>query len=239
MRPLALAAVLLLACAPYDPSSQPPPAAPAAYGPPSPYAYGQPAYPAPPGYPGQAYPPQPPPAYPPPPAPYAVAPPAPLAPYAVAPPEPLAPYAVAPPALPPAQTPPAPLANGDPHAAARQRCVTETNAYRAKVGAAPVVQRPDQQACADQDAAGDAANGTVHGGSGHCGWGAQNECPDWPGTPDGIVTECLASMFREGPGEPYAKHGHYINMTSAEYRGLACGFHEQGGHVWLIQNYYR
>jgi hypothetical protein len=46
-------------------------------------------------------------------------------------------------------------------------------------------------------------------------------------------------MFREGPGEPYAKHGHYINMTSTSYKGLACGFHEQGGHVWLIQDFFR
>jgi hypothetical protein len=133
----------------------------------------------------------------------------------------------------------APPAAGDPYAAARLACVAETNAYRASLGIAPVVQRADEQACADQDATGDAANGTVHGGSGHCGWGAQNECPDWPGTPDRIVSSCLASMFREGPGEPYAKHGHYINMTSTSYKGLACGFHEQGGHVWLIQDFFR
>jgi hypothetical protein len=152
---------------------------------------------------------------------------------------PAPPVAATPPVPPPPAVPPAAPANGDPYAAARQRCVAESNAYRARVGAAPVVQRPDKEACADADATGDAANGTVHGGSGHCGWGAQNECPDWPGTPDGIVTECLASMFKEGPGEPYEKHGHYINMTGTAYRGLACGFHEQGGHVWLIQNYFR
>jgi len=130
-------------------------------------------------------------------------------------------------------------ASGDRFAAARERCFEETNAYRARVGAPPLVPRHDKVACSDVDARGDATNGTVHGGSGKCGLAAQNECPGWPGTGAGIVSGCLQSMFAEGPGEPYRAHGHYINMTNREYRGLACGFHESGGKVWLIQNYFR
>jgi hypothetical protein len=137
-------------------------------------------------------------------------------------------------------TPQPASASTDPYAAARQRCLEETNAYRARVGAAPLAGRPDKHACTDTDARGDATTGTVHGGSGKCGFDAQNECPRWDSPAAGMITPCLASMFSEGPGEPYQAHGHYINMTSTEYRGLACGFHETpDGHVWLVQNYFR
>ena len=149
------------------------------------------------------------------------------------------PYPAAPPAPTAAPAPWAPPAAADRFAAARQRCVDETNAYRARVGVPPVVARPDKAACTDTDARGDATNHTVHGGSGKCGLAAQNECPGWPGTGAGIVSQCLQSMFAEGPGEPYPQHGHYINMTGRDYRGLACGFYEADGKVWLIQNFFR
>jgi hypothetical protein len=162
---------------------------------------------------------------------------------------PPAPYAAPPPAAvaaPPPQTqPPPPLLQpapspGDAFAAARQRCLEETNAYRARVGAPPLTMRADKLACTDVDARGDATHGTVHGASGRCGLDAQNECPRWDAPAANMVTACLASMFGEGPGEPYQAHGHYINMTNAAYHGLACGFHETAdGHVWLVQNYFR
>lgn len=135
-------------------------------------------------------------------------------------------------------TPAAPPA-ADRFAAARQRCLDETNAYRARVGAPPLVYRQDKSSCTDTDARGDATNGTIHGGSGRCAFGAQNECPAWSGTGAGIVASCLKSMFEEGPGQPYSEHGHYINMTGRDYRGLACGFYEAGGKVWLVQNFFR
>lgn len=133
-----------------------------------------------------------------------------------------------------------PPASSDRYGAARQRCVDETNAYRARLRLPPLVRRPDKEPCSDADARGDASSGQVHGGAGQCGFGAQNECPGWPGPADGMLSSCLESMFREGPGEPYSAHGHFINMTSREYTGLACGFETRAdGNVWLIQNYFR
>jgi hypothetical protein len=129
-------------------------------------------------------------------------------------------------------------ATSDRYAAARKVCLDESNAYRARLGLPPLVARPDKAACSDTDARGDATAGTVHGGSGQCGLSAQNECPGWPGPADGMVKDCLKSMFDEGPGEPYSAHGHFINMTNKSYRGLECGFYEAGGKVWLVQNYF-
>lgn len=130
------------------------------------------------------------------------------------------------------------LGSRDPYESARQSCLERTNAYRAQLGAGALTARPDKAECSDRDARGDAMNGTVHGESGKCGLMAQNECPSWPGTAAGIVADCLKSMFDEGPGEPYSAHGHFINMTNRSYRSLACGFFEQGGKVWLVQNYF-
>ena len=68
-----------------------------------------------------------------------------------------APTVVPQPTKPPAPTaaPWAPPAAADRFAAARQRCVDETNAYRARVGVPPVVARPDTAACTDTDARGE------------------------------------------------------------------------------------
>jgi hypothetical protein len=127
----------------------------------------------------------------------------------------------------------------DPYASARRQCIDATNGYRARLGLAALSARSDKSACSDVDARGDATNGTVHGASGRCDLSAQNECPGWNGPADKMVAPCLASMFAEGPGEPYAKHGHYINMTSGEYHSLACGFYDKGGQIWMVQNYFR
>lgn len=54
-----------------------------------------------------------------------------------------------------------------------------------------------------------------------------------------MVDGCLADMFAEGPGEPFSKHGHYLNMTSLKYTSVACGFFVTGdGRVWMVQNFY-
>lgn len=143
-----------------------------------------------------------------------------------------------PPRSQPGPSPHSPPPNGDRYAAARRRCFEETNAYRARVGAPPVVYRHDRSACTDVDARGDALRGTVHGGEGQCGIGAQNECPGWGPPADAVVAPCLKSMFDEGPGTPYSEHGHYINMTNREYTGVACGFFEHDGKIWLVQNFF-
>lgn len=142
-----------------------------------------------------------------------------------------------PPSPPPATAAPA----GDRFANARQLCVDRTNEYRARAGRAAVVRRPDREACTDDEAAGDARAGSAHATFGRCGEGAQNACPNYPGaSPERALVDCLESMFAEGPGEPYAAHGHYLNMTNPAYRGVACGFHvTPSGQLWIAQDFFR
>jgi hypothetical protein len=149
-----------------------------------------------------------------------------------------------PPAAPTAAPAPVPAVSASPSAAtapferARQLCVTRTNDFRARVGAAPVTRRADAEACGDAEARSDGASRTAHGAFGQCRERAQNECPAWNGTPEEVVERCLAMMFAEGPGAGPA-HGHYMNMTDAKYRGVACGFAGMpGGELWVVQNFY-
>ena len=148
--------------------------------------------------------------------------------------------APAPPVAPapaPAPTPIAPAPAGTLEAA-RQLCVQRTNEFRARVGAAPVVRRPDAEACGDAEARADGISRTAHGSFGQCRERAQNECPGWPGAPEDVINRCLAMMFAEGPGSGPA-HGHYVNMTDPRYRGVACGIAAApGGELWVVQNFY-
>jgi len=113
-----------------------------------------------------------------------------------------------------------------------------TNQYRASVGVAPVRRRTDREPCTDRQAASDASRGQPHGAFGQCGELAQNECPRWPGPPDRTIDLCLQRMFDEGPGTGDA-HGHYNNLISARYTGVACGFDVQpDGTVWILQSFY-
>jgi hypothetical protein len=129
-------------------------------------------------------------------------------------------------------------ASGDSYARARASCVAAINNYRAAAGKAPLIQRTDQERCADVDAQGDAQSGRAHGESGHCQNSAQNECPGWPNNPASTVPQCAQMMHGEGPGEPYSAHGHYINMMG-NYTGMACGFAVDGsGQLWVVQNFY-
>ncbi|MEZ4459067.1 MAG: hypothetical protein R3E66_04940 [bacterium] len=129
---------------------------------------------------------------------------------------------------------PTPLAStGDP----REDCVQRINQFRWECQCLPPLERwTDGEACADQQAANDAAKNAPHDGfsSGICsprGF-AQNECPGWGGW-DRVNSACLQQMWDEGPGEPFSAHGHYINMSSTQYTMVACG--EGGG--WFVQNF--
>ncbi|MBI5531272.1 MAG: hypothetical protein HY898_01055 [Deltaproteobacteria bacterium] len=128
--------------------------------------------------------------------------------------------------------------SSDPYDKARQLCVDKTNAYRAQTGVAAVARATDKEACTDGEAKSDFASGKPHGAFGTCKESAQNECPHWSGTPEDVVTNCLAMMYAEGPGEPYSEHGHYINMTSAKYSRVSCGFYVENGAVQMVQNFY-
>lgn len=123
--------------------------------------------------------------------------------------------------------------------AARASCVAITNGYRQQVGVSPALERwSAQETCADSQAQSDSQTGTAHGAFGDCTERAQNECPGWGGDLSKVVTDCLAMMFAEGPGEPYSEHGHYLNMTNTAYTKLACGIYKTAaGKWWLIQDF--
>jgi len=147
-------------------------------------------------------------------------------------PPPAATVAAPPPS--PAPTPAPAPAGGSNVDAARARCLTRLNEYRARVGAAPLAARADAARCADSQAQSDAGSRTAHGAFGQCREMAQNECPAWSGSFDEIVDRCLAMMFAEGPGG-----GHYVNITDPNARSVACGvFSGAGGEVWMVQDFF-
>jgi hypothetical protein len=145
-------------------------------------------------------------------------------------------------ALPIAGCAPTPVPNtGDPHA----DCVTRINQFRWQCQCLPPLTRwVAGEACADQQAAYDAAATTPHAGfsAGICASGyGQNECPGWFGwgSVESTIADCLQSMWDEGPGDFYGPpaHGHYINMSSSSFSMVACGFYTNGGATTAVQNF--
>lgn len=137
----------------------------------------------------------------------------------------------------PTTAPTTTAASDDPDEAATQRCVDTINMYRATLDLPPLARWRDAEDCADAECLSDGMTGTAHGAFGMCGEGAQNECPGWPGPPDSMIDGCLELMWNEGPGEDFAAHGHYINMSNPGYTRVACGFAEVNGEVWSVQNF--
>jgi hypothetical protein len=127
---------------------------------------------------------------------------------------------------------------GNPYDAAAGYCVMVINMYRATEALPPLQRWVDAEACSNSEAESDAMTNTPHGAFGQCGEYAQNECPGWPGPPEGMLDGCLAQMWAEGPGEPFSEHGHYINMSNPAYTRVACGFYMTGqGSYWSVQNF--
>ena len=126
----------------------------------------------------------------------------------------------------------------DPYAQARQDCVDKINAYRQTEGKPPYQRWTAAEACTDAEAKSDSQTNKAHGAFGQCQESAQNECPNWGRDVRKIITDCLQGMWNEGPGEPFAAHGHYLNMASTKYTRVACGFHlTAAGKLWAIQNF--
>ncbi len=128
---------------------------------------------------------------------------------------------------------PTPFAStGDPH----QDCVDRINQFRWECQCLPPLARwTEAEGCSNEQSATDQSTNSPHGNFGDCGENAQNTCPNWGSTTD-VISNCLQSMWNEGPGEPFEEHGHYINMSSTGYSKVACGFAENGG-VWSNQNF--
>ena len=134
-------------------------------------------------------------------------------------------------------SPPPPRSTGNPY----QDCVARINQLRRTCQCLPPLKRwKGGEACADKLARYDSKRG-IHAGFAKAKCEprgrAQNECPAWPST-SRVVGGCLQAMWDEGPGRRFAKHGHYINMSSLEYEQVACGFARSAdGKVWSVQNF--
>jgi hypothetical protein len=127
---------------------------------------------------------------------------------------------------------------GGSSAGAEQLCVDTINQYRATLGLAPYERWTGAETCADSQSQSDSMTGLAHGAFGQCGELAQNECPGWPPPADKMITGCLDAMWKEGPGDFNAGHGHYINMSSNRYTLVACGFYTTAkGEIWSVQDF--
>ena len=121
---------------------------------------------------------------------------------------------------------------------ARQDCVAAINADRATLGLPAYAEWTDAETCTDGQAKADSVSGTPHSAFGMCGESAQDECPGWPGPPDMMIGQCMAQMWAEGPGDDFATHGHFINMSSTAYTMVSCGFFTLAdGSVWATQDF--
>ena len=137
----------------------------------------------------------------------------------------------------PAPVPGMPGVPGLPGGAAQQ-CVDGINQYRARNGLPAMTRWFASEACAASEAQSDAQAGQPHGSFGRCGEGAQNVCPGWQGPAEQMTGPCLQSMYNEGPGADFARHGHYLNMMNPRYTRVACGyFTTPQGQVWAVQDF--
>lgn len=136
-------------------------------------------------------------------------------------------------------TPPPDATSSDPFATARDVCVKKINEYRATLSLAPLAGWTSAEPCVDDEARKDSVSGKAHSAFGSCGESAQNECPNYPGSPESGIVTCLGQMWAEGPGADFATHGHYINMTSTSYTAVACGFFvTASGSWWGAQDFH-
>ncbi len=106
-------------------------------------------------------------------------------------------------------------------------CVNRVNQMRACQNLPPLARWTDGESCANQQAQADNMSRMAHSGfsgrictpSGY----AQNECPGWGGWTgqSDVIEGCLQMMWDEWftPGQK----GHYQNMSSTQYRRVACG----------------
>jgi len=73
---------------------------------------------------------------------------------------------------------------------------------------------------------------------GTCRESASNECPNFPGSPSAIITNCLAQMWAQG-SPTSGQENNWLNMSNAKYKKVACGFYQTpGGSWWATQEFY-
>lgn len=119
----------------------------------------------------------------------------------------------------------------------RQQCVNKINAWRATEGKPALARWTSGESCADESSQKEYQSGSPHSSFGSCGEWAQNLCPGYNDF-GSIFSYCMVQMWDEGPGEPYSAHGHYLNMSNADYSKVACGFYEApNGKIWHVENF--
>lgn len=140
---------------------------------------------------------------------------------------------------------------------AAQLCVDTINQYRATRGLPPYQRWASNEACVSQEAKTDGMQMQAHYSFSQqhmCGGYAQDECPNWSPDPlngNGIV-QCLGAMWAEKDKAecsgcdacdfPYQgctncafqACGHFLNMKSAAFSMVACGFADSG---WYAQDF--
>jgi hypothetical protein len=122
-------------------------------------------------------------------------------------------------------------------------CVARINQLRWECQCLPPLERvEDGEDCADKHSKYDYETDQAHAGfrAMICepGGSGQNECPGYGGR-FGIVDFCLQQMWDEGPGEDFQAHGHYLNMTNPDHKGVACGrYTDAAGEIWAVQNFF-
>ncbi len=119
-----------------------------------------------------------------------------------------------------------------------QQCVNNVNEHRATLRLPPLQRWAQTETCAASQARDGAATGQPHGAFGRCSEQGQNVCPAWPGPANQMIGPCIQSMWNEGPGADFAAHGHYLNLASARFTRVACGFYTApSGQVSLVQDF--
>ncbi len=121
-------------------------------------------------------------------------------------------------------------------------CVEVVNGYRATLSLPALTEWTDSAPCFARQAALDFQASKGHANFGLCKEAAQNTCPGWMwdesiGGQEGAMRRCIESMWNEGPGTDYSKHGHYINMTNKSYKKLGCGFSVKEGSIWINMDF--
>jgi hypothetical protein len=102
----------------------------------------------------------------------------------------------------------------------------------------PLTEATDQESCVDGQAKDDSEADAAHSAFGQCKEQAQDECPNWGGTPMQIMTQCLAQMWAEGPPAK-GKDNHWLNMSNSAYTKVACGFYRTpSGSYWATQDFW-
>ena len=128
----------------------------------------------------------------------------------------------------------------------RTNCLAQINAYRAKVGSAPLkLWTPQANACADQQShkGGDDFNAsgkvTFHKYFGQCAEQYQNECWYSSSVATDMITWCNDAFFAEGP-PPQGQLNHYSVMVNPKATAVACGLYPMpapNGGWWMTQDY--